>query len=42
MSFEFEIAVIIFLIVMMIFLLSMVYSLDGICRGIWYIINEEK
>ena len=40
MSFEFEIAVIIFLIVMMIFLLSMVYSLDGINRGIWHIIND--
>ena len=25
---------------MMIFLLSIVYSLDGICRGIWHIIND--
>lgn len=42
MGFEFEIAVFIFLFFMVIFLLCMVYSLDGICRGIWYIINEKQ
>lgn len=42
MSFEFEITIIIFLFFISIFLLCMVYSLDGINRGIWYIINEES
>lgn len=40
MSFEFEIILIMFLFFIFISLVCMVYSLDGINRGIWYIINN--
>ena len=40
MGFEFEVTLIIYLFFILIFLLYMIYSLEGINRGIWYIIND--
>lgn len=40
MGFEFEVTLIIYLFFILIFLLYMIHSLEGINRGIWYIIND--